>query len=71
MSEIKVDIAGRRLGVIINAASGGSDASTRERMAAVLAEVGITPTKYWEVTGKELEGALKEAQAYDVLISLG
>ncbi len=71
MQEERIDITRLRLGIVINAASGGSDSSTREKMQAVLAEAGVSEAKFWEVEGEGLAAALTEAQAFDVLVVFG
>lgn len=62
-----------KVGVVVNTASGSCDATTEERMHALLGEVGIKNPMMWCGDGSYMETAFQKAVAYapDILIVLG
>lgn len=62
-----------RIGVLVNASSGGYEPGFEHELEAVLKEMGCRPAKVWCVGGEAVDAALQDAQSLQlaILIVLG
>jgi|GEM_PF-3156331 len=73
MPENQIHLPALRFGAVINAASGGTDDSTQEKLEAIFEESRIQGARIWRVEAGGLDTALTEALAagLDVLVVIG